>query len=208
VIIDTIMCDYGGVVADHYSEPYLSQLATELGTDRRGARDLVSERAPHGIAYRLDQIGKTEFWAAVRKLSPRKSFDDDVVQELWARTYIPNAAVLSLLHHVHSFHGVNIGIVMNEDRGRYEFILREFPTEMQPFIMVPSFEVGFVKPDPPMYDVVLERCGRTHRPDRVLYVDDRKTHVDPAIARGMQGHVHLNAGELANFIETLTLVAA
>src|ERR1044072_3040267 len=36
--IDTIQFDYGGVVADHYSEPYLGLLASELGVDRNAAR--------------------------------------------------------------------------------------------------------------------------------------------------------------------------
>src|SRR5438552_991824 len=100
--IDTVLCDYGGVVADHYSEPYESQLAELLGVGRQRLRSLLSERSPHGRAYRLDQLTMKEFWSEViqgaGKVDPGTSIE--LLQELWARTYIPNQAVLSLLSYL------------------------------------------------------------------------------------------------------------
>ena len=52
-MIDTVMLDYGGVVADHYSEPYVSRLAAELGTTRRTALDVLGEHSVHGKQYLL-----------------------------------------------------------------------------------------------------------------------------------------------------------
>jgi FMN phosphatase YigB (HAD superfamily) len=210
VIIDTVMLDYGGVVADHYSEPYISRLATEFGTSLERSWELVAEHLPHGKQYRLDQISKSEFWAQVRQLAPRKDFDDDTVQELWARTYIPNMSVLSLLDYLKNDRGIQTGIVMNEDKWRYKYVVESLNWLQYVDLIVPSFEIGAVKPEKAIYAAFLKELGRAEMPDRVLYVDDRETHVDAAVRCGMQGYVYLNAGELSKFIGStnITLVSA
>ena len=37
-------------------------------------------------------------------------------------------------------------------------------------------------------------------PSCVLYVDDRQTHVDAAIAAGLQGYVYTNEGEFSKAV--------
>ena len=201
--IDTIQLDYGGVVADHYSEPYLGYLASELGVTRKGARGLLSEQSPHGRLYRLDQLSKEAFWEEVRKLAPRKDFDDDTVQELWAKTYIPNAAVLSLLTYLRAECGIQIGIVMNEDRWRYRYILETYRLDSCVDVIVVSFEVGTLKPEAAMSEAILRLSNRLPSPGSVLYIDDRQSHVDAAVRAGMQGYRHVNAGELSTYIAEL-----
>jgi FMN phosphatase YigB (HAD superfamily) len=204
--IDTIMLDYGGVVADHYCDPFLSHLAQLLGTSRKGARQVLSEKSPHGREFRLDQISKSQFWAEVRKLVPNQDFDEDVAQELWARTYIPNVAVLALLEHLKTKLGLQIGAVLNEDRWRHQFILENYRLHERLDIVVASFEVHCLKPERNMYLEVLKRCSRSHAPNRVIYVDDRQSHVDAALACDMGGYLYVNAGELNNYVELLDLV--
>lgn len=200
MLIDSVFCDYGGVVADHYSEPYLGQLAQALGTTRETARALVSERSPHGRLYRLDQITKAEFWNAVRQLAPRKDFDDEVVQDLWAQTYIPNRALLSLLRYLRDDLGIQTGIVMNEDRWRFRYIEEHFDLRTYVDHVIASFEVGAIKPDSEMYSVILRRALRTDRPGLLLYIDDRESHVEAAKKQGIEGYCYRNSGELSVYI--------
>jgi HAD superfamily hydrolase (TIGR01509 family) len=199
------MCDYGGVVSDHYCEPFQGQLAEALGVTRTKLRELLSERSLQGRLYRLDQMSKSEFWEEVRRLSRKAEIDEDRLQDLWAMTYIPNPAVLSLLGYLKDEWGVQTGIVMNEDRWRYKFIEDHYELNKYAPLIVASFEVGALKPEKEMYQAVLERCNRAARPDRVLYVDDRQSHVDAAVACGMKGYRYVNAGEFAGFIDGITL---
>jgi FMN phosphatase YigB (HAD superfamily) len=201
--IDTIQFDYGGVVADHYSEPYLGLLASELGVDRNAARALLSEQSPHGRLYRLDQLSKEAFWEEVRKLSRRTTFNNEFVQELWAKTYIPNAAVLSLIAYLRNDLGLQIGVVMNEDRWRYRFIMDTYCLDSYLDVTVASFQVGALKPEAAMSEAILRLSNRLSSPDSVLYVDDRQTHVDATVRAGMRGYQYLNAGELSTHISQL-----
>lgn len=200
MIIDTLIFDYGGVVADHYCEPYQGRLAAALGTTREHARELVSERSPHGRAYRLNQLSKSEFWGEVVRLAEVKGANDDELQQLWAETYIPNVAVLSLLNYLRDEVAAQTGIVMNEDYWRYEYIENTYALKERVSLVVASFEIGAVKPDKAFYEAILARARRTVAPERVLYFDDRQTHVDAAVACGMRGYRYVNAGELAIFL--------
>jgi FMN phosphatase YigB (HAD superfamily) len=203
MLVDSIFFDYGGVVADHYCEPYQGRLAEAFGTSRKMARELVSEKSVHGRLYRLNQLSKTAFWEEVRRLAPQKSFRDDVVQELWARTYIPNVAVLELLRFLREEVGAQTGIVMNEDVSRLSFIINNYRLDAVVSSLVASCEVGVVKPDSGIYAEILKRGRREVCPQRVLYVDDRQSHVDAAMAAGMEGYQYTNAGDLSIFISDL-----
>ena len=201
--IDSVFLDYGGVVADHYCEPFLGYLARELGTSRDHARELLSERSEHGRLFRLDRMSPGDFWNAVRRLAPRKDFSDEVMGELWARTYIPNEAVLSLLDHLRTDQRMQTGVVMNEDRVRLAFIEERYSLARRVSIVLASCDVGSVKPERAMYIALLDRARRSFRPASVLYIDDRESHVAAAEAVGMRGYVYKNAGELSVYFGRL-----
>jgi FMN phosphatase YigB (HAD superfamily) len=194
--IDTIMFDYGGVVSDHYCEPFQTQMAEIFGTTHAEARKLVSESSPHGRAYRLGQMSKEEFWAQVKKLSG-KGFDDDELQLLWAKTYIINVAMVSMLQFLKEKKSIQVGIALNDDYARWQYIVETYKPETFSTVNVVSCEIGALKPEQVFYEKMLIMCGRRDMPDRVLCVDDRQTHVDAAISAGLQGYLYTNEGELS-----------
>lgn len=110
--IDTIVFDYGGVLADHYVEPFQSQLGELLNATQKETRELTSERSPHGRDYRLGKITKQDFWNAIKKLS-NTEFDIDYAHDLFEKTYIPNPAMLSLVKWLKDKKGIQIGLGLN-----------------------------------------------------------------------------------------------
>lgn len=197
--IDTIIFDYGGVVSDHYCEPFQTQMAELFGTTHAESRKLLSESSPHGRAYRLDQISKEEFWARVKELCG-KDFDNDKLQILWAKTYIINASMVSMLKFLKEKKRIQIGMALNEDFGRWQYILDTYQPGTFSTVNVLSYEIGTVKPERAFYEEMLIMCGRRNMADRVLYVDDRQSHVDAAIATGLQGYVFTNEGEFSKAV--------
>lgn len=202
-MIDTLIFDYGGVVSDHYCEPFQGRLAELLGVSRKQSRELISERSSQGKLYRLDEIDKAEFWFEVMKIAEANSLDIDLLQELWAKTYIINQAVLSLIRYLRDDIGVQIGIIMNEDRWRYKYILETYNLDKEVSFITPSFLVGALKPEKEIYEAALSQAQKANNPESVIYIDDRETHVEAATKIGMQGYVYVNAGELSHFIETI-----
>lgn len=189
-----LLLDYGGVVADHYCEPFTSMLGELLGVSRIKTQELISERSELGKAYRLNKIGLEEFWDGVREQVPNKGFDPQHAQELWARSYIVNEAVLSFLGYVRASYGTQVALLMNEDKDRFEYVHRQRDWSNYVDFFLSSHETGLLKPQKEVYELAAIRWGVD--PSEILYIDDRDGHVEAAKAVGMEGHVFKNYGEL------------
>ena len=186
-----ILLDYGGVVADHYCQPATRQLAELLGVDERELDSLVSERTPHGAAFRLNRIGPEEFWetVATKLKSLSSSFDWKEAQELWAETYVPNRQVLTLMQDLRLTRAWKVGILSNMDRCRFDHVMGLMDWSAWCDVFVSSWEIGAMKPALKPYEFSIEALGCGAEPESVLYVDDRAEHVRAAMLAGCQGCV-------------------
>ena len=202
--IDTIIFDYGGVVADHYQEPYQTQMAQKLGTDIAGAKKLVSEKEQHGADYRLNKITKEQFWNKIKELS-KTEFNHEEVHQLWVNTYQINVQMVEFLKKLKQ-KGLQIGMALNEDKDRWEYIKSTYHVDDFSSINILSFEIGLLKPHKEFYNEVLKQAHRIQNPERVLYVDDRQTHIDGAKYVGMQGYVFTTIDAFKTFLSSVHLV--
>lgn len=203
--IDTIIFDYGGVVADHYVEPFQSQLGEILHTTQKGTRELTSERSPHGRDYRLGKITKQDFLREIKKISTTE-FDIDFVHDLFAKTYMPNPAMISLIKYLKNEKGIQIGLALNEDIDRWNYVKKEIHVDEISSVNIVSCQIGFLKPEEAFYEEILKAAKRLDKPSRVIYVDDRKTHFDGALACGLQGYLFINPGDFATAVTHFNLV--
>jgi FMN phosphatase YigB (HAD superfamily) len=203
--IDTIVFDYGGVLADHYVEPFQSQLGEILHATQKETRELTSEKSPHGRDYRLGKIKKEDFWNAIKKLSGT-DFDIDFVHDLFEKTYMPNPAMISLIKFLKDKKGIQIGLGLNEDVDRWEHVRELINADQLSSVNVISFEIGALKPEKKFYEEMLKKSQREKDPSRVLYVDDRQTHVDAAISHGMQAYHFTSPGDFATALHYMKLV--
>lgn len=202
--IDTIIFDYGGVVADHYVEPYQSKLGELLGgKTQKETRELTSERTPHGRDYRLGKISKEDFWNAIKQLVG-VNFDIEYAQELFVKSYMLNPAMISLMKYLKEDKGIQIGLGVNEDFDRWKLV-KESLQEISS-VNIASCEVGFIKPTREFYKAILKAASRENEPSRVLYVDDRPTHVEGAKTCGLQGYQFINEGDFATAMTKVNLV--
>ena len=202
--IDTIVFDYGGVLADHYVEPFQTQLGELLQTNQKGTRELTSEKSPHGRDYRLGKITKQDFWNKIKRLS-NTEFDIDQAHNLFEKTYIPNPAMISLVKWLKDKWGLQIGLGMNEDVDRWEHVRELIDTDELAHFGVISFEIGVIKPDKFFYETMLKKAQREQNPSRVMYVDDRDTHVEAAISHGMQEYHFSNHGDFVSSLHIMKL---
>ncbi len=202
--IDTIVFDYGGVLADHYVEPFQTQLGELLHTTQKGTRELTSERTEHGRDYRLGKITKQDFWNAIKK-SSGSEFDIDYAHELFEKTYIPNPAMLSLVTWLKDKWGIQIGLGLNEDVDRWEHVRELINVDELSHFNIISFEIGVIKPDKLFYETMLKKAHRENAPEKVMYVDDRDTHVEAAIKYGLQGYYFINEGNFVSALHNMKL---
>ena len=70
-------------------------------------------------------------------------------------------------------------------------------------VVVPSGEIGYIKPEPQAYLITAERLGV--KPSECIMVDDRQVCVDGAIAVGMQAILYESLTELTNQLTQLSV---
>lgn len=70
--------------------------------------------------------------------------------------------------------------------------------------IVVSGRVGLVKPDPAIFELLLDRFGLD--PERTLFVDDLPANVDAAERLGIKGHVFTDADSLRTGLSDLGLL--
>lgn len=198
--IDTVIFDYGGVVADDYCEPATTELSRLLGVDPAGIEPLISEASAHGAAYRIGNISTVQFWESVRRLAGTGPFSVDQAQLLWQRTYAPNIQMLALLAELKAQAAVFVAIFSNMDTKRLAYT--KSLVDWVPYVhrFVSSCETHQLKPAPGAFEAALRACNRIHEPGRVLFVDDRSAHVVAAERMGLQGYHFKDAPRLADFL--------
>jgi FMN phosphatase YigB (HAD superfamily) len=190
-----ILFDYGGVIADHYAQPYLNALALLLGVSSEQVLEEVSESTEHGKQYRLNRLSQNEFWSAIVRRVGCLSLDSDLAQKLWAQTYIPNRAMLSSVSFLKERCHVFTGLALNEDAPRLSWVLEELGDARNSFDCIfASCEIGCLKPSPEFYRHILDHNPWHLTAGEILVIDDRSSHIETPHAMGFQVYRHENPG--------------
>jgi putative hydrolase of the HAD superfamily len=85
-----------------------------------------------------------------------------------------------------------LGLLSNTDPLHFHYIVTTFPivSVLEKWIL--SYEVGFKKPDPRIFQRAMGWASV--EPEKILFIDDTKGHVEAAISLGMQG-IHFRSDE-------------
>jgi HAD superfamily hydrolase (TIGR01549 family) len=67
--------------------------------------------------------------------------------------------------------------------------------------LVLSYDVGFAKPEPEIYEITGDRLG--HRLEECVFIDDRQDYIDGAIAVGMPAFVYTTVDKLKEDLATI-----
>ena len=81
--------------------------------------------------------------------------------------------------------GYRLGLLSNTNEMHYNFFARGryalIPTAFEQLVL--SFEVGAIKPEPPIFQAAIEKAGV--RPEEIFFTDDIAGHVEGARAAGI-----------------------
>ncbi|HAO52446.1 TPA: hypothetical protein DCQ85_03180 [Candidatus Magasanikbacteria bacterium] len=180
-----ILLDNGGVLSDHYQQPHHKDLADILGVDEEKLKALLSEKSPHGEAYRKNLISREEFWSIVVKLSGSVAdLDYSQLEKLWAESYQVNSHIVDILKRYRNV-GVKTGLLSNADTYRKKHMEERHASFLDYSIV--SSDVGSLKPEKEIFEKAIEKAGIPSK--NIIYVDDRESHANKATELGMQGEV-------------------
>ena len=181
--ITAVTFDLGKVLLD-WDPAYV------LDAETLAAIDIASVQRALDLGQPVGQVR-----AAARRAHPDRAADIDRYLDRWQQTIAgPIDDVVAVLDDLRSSASVDLYVLSNfsgelfrQARPRFAF-LEWFDG------LVISGDVGLVKPDPRIYDVLVARYGLT--PHQTAFIDDRTENVAAACDAGMVGLHFRSAGAL------------
>ncbi|HVT41905.1 MAG TPA: HAD family phosphatase [Acidimicrobiales bacterium] len=194
--IEFVLFDLGGVLIDPGGVEPMRQLSGLASEDEVWARWLACRWVR---AFEAGQCSPEEFAAGVvadweLSLTPAEFLD---VFSGWPGTPYPGA--LDFVTEVRD--RLPVGYLSNTNPVQWHANYAGTPVTEAFAYRFLSFELGLVKPDRAIFDVVAGRLPVP--PERVLFLDDNAVNVDAAVGAGFEArHVRRISGARAALVET------
>lgn len=186
VALRAVVFDYGMVLTGPPDPAAHAALARMTGLPAARLDSLYwSDR----LAFDAGTLTGQAFWRKIANEAGRslsKSEIEELVQwdaKMWMTENAPMLAWQLELKQ----RGVRTAIVSNMGDTVHRRMEREIAWLDRFDVLVWSYQLRVVKPDPAIYRYVLEKLGTM--PDETLFIDDRRVNVDQALALGMKGVV-------------------
>jgi len=145
----------------------------------------------NGVINDFDRgrVSPSEFFQSIKKyLGLSIAFEKFI--PIWTDIFTEDREVSEIIR---SLKGKwRLGLLSNTDPLHFHYIVSTFPivSALEKWIL--SYEVGFKKPDARIFQRAMEWASV--EPEKILFIDDTKGHVEAAASLGMQG-IHFRSGE-------------
>jgi putative hydrolase of the HAD superfamily len=146
-----------------------------------------------GVINRFDagEVSPREFFQSIREnLGLSLSFDEFV--PIWTDIFVEDQEVSQII--LSQKGRWRLGLLSNTDPLHFNYILSNFPIVKAFDTWILSYEVGFKKPAVEIFQKAIEWASV--EPQKILFIDDVKTHVDVAISLGVHGIHFISAEQL------------
>ena len=137
------------------------------------------------------KMSPSEFFETV-KTSLGLTITYDQFVPIWTEIFTENQDISEIIRALKP--KWRLGLLSNTDPLHFQYVVSTFPivSVLEKWIL--SYEVGFKKPDPRIFQKAMEWASV--EPEKILFIDDTKGHVEAAVSLGMQGIHFLSADQL------------
>lgn len=180
-MIKAFLFDNGGVITAGGAGNELSErLSKNLGIDSGKAFELLS---PVWNQYSRGKITETELWRNVEKNYGKPI--SELQRDIWNKweNMRPLPEMMDLVLQLKA-DGYKVGLLSNVIPNTERVIRANGGYDNFDFLVL-SCEVGFSKPDPEIYEIVMEHLDGI-KPEEVIFLDDQERCLVPARQLGMK----------------------
>jgi putative hydrolase of the HAD superfamily len=141
--------------------------------------------------FDMGKVSPQEFFQFVgNHLGLSISFEQFI--PIWTDIFVEDQEVSEIIR---SLKGKRrLGLLSNTDPLHFQYIVSTFPIVSTLDKWILSYEVGFKKPDARIFKKAMEWAAVD--PQRILFIDDTKGHVEAAASLGIQGIHFVSADQL------------
>ncbi len=199
--IKTVVFDLGKVLVDFDYSIAVRRLAGRAKMRVEEFADFITH-APLLLQYESGVLTSRQFYDAICSVT---GFCGDMNEfaALFGDIFSPIQPMIEL-HGALRREGCQTYIFSNTNELAVRHIRKAFPffSDFDGYIL--SFEIGSMKPEPKMYEVLESTSGS--RAGEILYLDDRPENVQAGAARGWQVILHQTAAQSIRRIRELGLL--
>ena len=191
--IKVILFDLGRVLVDFDHLRAAQRISSFCSKTPRQIYDLFFE-SQATIAFEAGKITPEDFYLQVKQmLDLRLSYDS--FEPIWNDIFFLSAKNRSVFGLVNALRAnYKIAILSNINVLHYEYLRKNFPVFGAFDKVFLSFQLGLIKPDMEIYNLVVRDLGVS--PQEIFYIDDRPELVESARSLGIRGQVFVNFGQL------------
>ena len=141
--------------------------------------------------YETGKMSSQEFFQSLKK-----SFQLEIVFKqfvpIWNEIFTENMEVSEIIR---SLKGKKrLGLISNTNPLHFDYALSKYPILHAFDKWILSHEVGFKKPAPEIFQLAIDWASV--KPEKILFIDDMKGHVEAAVSLGMQGIQFISSQQL------------
>ena len=195
-----VIFDLGKVLVDFDYAISSQKIAAKSNSSAAEVQKLI-DHSPLLFSYETGQIDKTEFYRQVCKLTGYRGRQEEFEPEF--SDIFSEITPMTQLQAQLRQAGVPTFILSNTNDMAVGHIRRTFPFFSNFDAYILSFEQKVMKPHVGIYEIT-EHITR-HRPEEIVYIDDRAENLAPAAARNWKVIHHRSPEETISVLKTLGL---
>ena len=196
--IKVLLFDLGRVLVDFDHFRSAERIAAFCPKAPRQIYDLFFESGAVSD-FEAGKITPQDFYLQVKQLLDlRLSYDS--FEPIWNDIFFlsaKNRLVFGLVNNLRA--NYKTAMLSNINILHYEYLKKNFPVFGVFDKIFLSFQLGLVKPDKEIYNLVIQGLGVSS--SEIFYTDDRPELVQSARSLGIQGYVFTNFGQLISDLE-------
>jgi putative hydrolase of the HAD superfamily len=198
--IKSIVFDLGGVIflSDGGSYEGREKLAKRIKADKEKLHELWFKDKENLITGKMSE---KEFLKKVLKLSRDEISLNDLREIIREENKIDDEMVELLKKLNQKYFLV---ILNNEIKEWNEYRIKKFKLKDHFRLIVSSCDVGFAKPTPEIYKILLNRLNML--PGEIIFIDNRLENLVPAENLGIKTHLFKDKEELINWFNIIGII--
>ena len=147
--------------------------------------------------YQVGKVSSVEFFQSLKEsLSLSLSFEAFI--PIWNEIFVEDKEVSEVIRSLKGKY--RLGLLSNTDPLHFGYILSKFPILQVFDKWILSHEVGFRKPEVGIFQAAIDWASVD--PERILFIDDIRRHIDAAVTLGMQGIHFVSARQMKQELAT------
>ena len=191
--IKILLFDLGRVLVDFDHFRSAERIAVFCSKTPRQIYDLFFESSAT-IAFEAGKIAPEDFYLQVKQMLDLK-LSYASFEPIWNDIFFLSAKNRSVFGLVNNLRvNYKTAMLSNINILHYEYLKKNFPVFGVFDKIFLSFQLGLIKPDKEIYNLVIRDLGAN--PQEIFYIDDRPELVESAKSLGIQGCVFSNFGQL------------